>query len=74
MVQVEFKGNTAVQDLRFAVDPGTLDLVRGLIWTWILQNGEKKVTLKFWFINKTFKLSDLHKIFEIVLGPKPVTV
>jgi hypothetical protein len=62
----------AINEVEFG--PGT-ELFRAIfaekLWAWILANGDRKFTLKIWFIRKTFKVSDLHEVFALLLGPKP---
>lgn len=46
-------------------------LIASLLWEWIESHGDEEVKLKIWIIHRTFKISQLHKVFEILLGPKP---
>lgn len=45
-----------------------------LLWIWVLENGERRVMLKLWFIRKSWKIKDLHEVFELLLGPKPIFI
>lgn len=50
------------------------DFLSRLLWVWIIRNGERKVTLKVWFLRKTVQIKDLHTVFELLLGTKPKDV
>lgn len=56
-----------------ALDGALRDWLVAILWQWILQNGDKKVTLRIWIIRKTYRIADLHAVFELLLGPQPVS-
>ena len=71
---------SAINEISLRGVPSTMqanfirDIVRDELWLWILRNGEQSFKLRIWFIRATFKIRDLHPVFELLLGPKPVSV
>lgn len=54
------------------LSPATLSALKDFIWLIIADHKDDQFTLKVWFFKKTFKISDLYGVFELVLGPPPV--
>jgi hypothetical protein len=50
------------------------DTIRILIWRWIEENAEERVTLRIWIFRKDFRIKELYEVFAIVLGPRPIFV
>jgi len=53
-----------------------LDFIRELIskafWAWYALNTDRNLTtLKWWIFRKTFRVSDLAPVFELLFGPRP---
>lgn len=49
----------------------TRDAVRILLWQWIESHAEDRVRLHIWIFRKDFRIKELHRVFEILLGPRP---
>lgn len=53
---------------------GIKDLFAASLWKWIHENQDREIyKAKVWVITKTFRVSDLHPVFEMLLGPDPTT-
>lgn len=48
-------------------------IVTNLLWEWIDAHQDLPFTLHVWFFRKTFRIGDLDSVFEILLGPRPVS-
>jgi hypothetical protein len=56
------------------ISSATTNALKDFIWMVIADHKDDEFTLKVWFFRKTFKIGDLYSVFELVLGPPPITV
>lgn len=50
-------------------------VVAKLFWGWYEKHKDLKlVSVGWWFIRKTVRVSDLRSVFEMLFGPEPVIV
>lgn len=48
------------------------DYMAAQLWKWIHANAERDVwRVKVWVVSKTFRVKDLHPVFEVLLGKDP---